>query len=233
MKKKLSKNNLKFIILVFIFLIGIGTFLVQESFAKALPVDVDDGGGGGGGGYTPPTPPAPTINVKISSSVSTVAYGGSATVTWSSTGAIACTRSDTGASIGISGSFSTGPLYSSKTLTITCTKDSYCSGSYIDTTTQVDWNNEPYVWKNPYGVYGGGYISDRGCNCGVVGDPAYRTDGTSWYQHICVEHKIFGLCISTNWSVNSTFVRSGYATKSCVDFPQSSCSSTSGCTWHP
>lgn len=272
MKKKLSKNNLKFIILVFIFLIGIGTFLVQESFAKALPVEQDGGGGGGGGGYTPP--PAPTITVNISSGASTVAYGGSTTVTWSSSGATSCTRSDTGASIGTSGSFTAGPLYSSIKLTITCTTDSYCSGSYIDTSIPVPptgescsdgWSKKNCDKGAPFNAgycttqsfecttdpvtfpWGGGSIQylflhpptngkigDLGdCDkCSDVGRVGWEVIGGSWYKHTCVENR-FIVCLGGRWSEGTSYVSSAYATKSCVGFPQSTCSSISGCTWHP
>ena len=72
-----------------------------------------DGGGGSGG-----QPPA----VSLSSAPSTVAMGGSALLSWSSTDATSCTASGgwTG-NVGTSGSQSTGPLTASTTYTLTCT----------------------------------------------------------------------------------------------------------------
>lgn len=80
------------------------------------------GGGGGGGGSanaasSSTTGPAPVVTVSAASS--SIAYGGSTTVTWTSTNASSCTLS--GASTTLSGSINTGALTSSAIYTVTCT----------------------------------------------------------------------------------------------------------------
>jgi hypothetical protein len=78
------------------------------------------GGGGGDGGGSSQTQPQPTAS--LSANVTTVAQGGSVTLTWSSTNAASCTASGgawTGAKA-TSGSESVGPLSATTTLTVNC-----------------------------------------------------------------------------------------------------------------
>jgi hypothetical protein len=66
--------------------------------------------------------PNPTATVRIAASPSTVASGGSSTLTWSSTNATACTASGGwSGSKAISGSQSSGALTAGATYTLTCT----------------------------------------------------------------------------------------------------------------
>jgi hypothetical protein len=264
MKKKLSENNLKFIILVFIFLIGIGTFLVRESFAsmqqQELQQDGGGGGGGGGGGYVPPPPPPPTVTVTITSNLTpTVPYGGSTIVSWTSSLATSCTRSDTGASIGTSGSFTTGPLYSSTTLTITCRTVSYCSGNY--NYQKISWVNDTsvptsgvtmnatsahtYDWVQGQESYpkcvwtsGSPGVWDCGpctyCGEARANNVAYSVeDGVSWSRRDCVWTKVAGLCFNPRWAAGRAYAGPAYSLRSCSSLSSSVCSSTAGCTWHP
>lgn len=275
MKKKLSRNNLKYIILVFIFLIGIGTFLVRESFAivdTELMVDPIDGGGGGGGYIPPPPPPPPTINVYVSASPTSVYSGSSgSTISWTSTGgATSCSlyRSDTGATVsGLAnlGSYPTGSLTFTTTFTVNCSTVAYCSGTYTDFTTKVSpdgtcishdygyMSNTDYstgVWTaNPYyfdvlcdvnnnfpwveEVYYNKNPAELCLKCENAGVVGYKVTGSSWYQPTCVKNQTLGICFGVRWSDNAGLVRSSYATKSCSDLSQSSCSTMTGCTWHP
>lgn len=58
--------------------------------------------------------------VTVSASPTSVSYGNQSKITWNSSYATSCVRTDTGASIGTSGYFYSGALYSPKTFTITC-----------------------------------------------------------------------------------------------------------------
>lgn len=85
---------------------------------------------------------APTVTVTASPS--TIAYGGTSIITWNSTGATSCVRTDTGATIATSSStgFTVGPLYSSTTFNITCRLapsfiSTYNAGTVGSTRTQV------------------------------------------------------------------------------------------------
>lgn len=250
MKKKLSRNNLKYIILVFIFLIGIGTFLVQKSFAimqETLPID----GGGGGGGYIPPDPPPPpppTVNVYVSASPASVYSRSSGpTITWSSSGgATSCdlTRSDTGATVkGLapSDSYYAGSLTFTTTFTVNCSTAAYCSGTYTDFTTKVNYEgvsraeggNNTSEWDTRYWYFN---VGDGGCmHCADEGEIGYKVDPTllDWYEQTCVQNRFLGICTGVRMSDNRTYIRSGYATISCGDLSQSFCSTMTGCTWHP
>lgn len=62
----------------------------------------------------------PTVDVMVTADSASVPIGTSTTIRFSSSGATYCIRTDTGTSVGINGSFSTGNLFSSKTFTINC-----------------------------------------------------------------------------------------------------------------
>jgi uncharacterized repeat protein (TIGR01451 family) len=92
--------------------------------------------------YNPPS--APSVN--LTANPSSVAYGGSSTLSWNSTNATSCTAS--GAWSGTkptSGTFYTGNLTSTKTYNITCTG---AGGSAVDSVT-VTVGNEPYNPPTP------------------------------------------------------------------------------------
>lgn len=76
-------------------------------------------------GYNAVSPPpdtnCPVVSVSMSANPTTVAYGGSATISWSSTNAASCTPVSPTGWTGTSGSQSTGALTSSQTYSITCT----------------------------------------------------------------------------------------------------------------
>lgn len=71
-------------------------------------------------GFVVPSKAHAAVVVNVSSSASTIGYGGSVTISWSSSGATTCTRTDTGATVGTTGNFLAGPLYAAKTFTIDC-----------------------------------------------------------------------------------------------------------------
>ena len=72
-----------------------------------------------------PVPP-PTIN-SFTASPSSIAYGGSSTLSWSSSNATSCTTNEQ--SLGTSGSLGVGPLYSTRTYNITCRRGDVISAS--------------------------------------------------------------------------------------------------------
>jgi len=61
-----------------------------------------------------------TPTVVVTASPQTIYSGGTTTITWTAIGATTCKRSDTGATIATSGSFSSGVLTATKTFTIIC-----------------------------------------------------------------------------------------------------------------
>lgn len=193
---------------------------------------------------------APTVTVTASPM--TVNYGNGSIVTWeSSAGVTSCTlnRSDTGATVrGLASSdfYLTGNLYETTTFTVTCTTDmaAYCSGTYKDLTTKVDWNGvAPFPWvEGTIGRYG-----DECNSCSDAGNTGYMVTGaegvsgwsgstyvteTSWLSNFCAENR-FITCLGVRWSNTNNYVRSAYATNSCSGLSQSSCASHSTCTWNP
>src|SRR5947208_5857126 len=86
------------------------------------PLLVSCGGGGGGNGYMAP-PAAPTATISISPQ--TITLGQSATVTWSSMNATACTASDAWSGTQNTSGTATVTPASDGTLSYTLT----CSGS--------------------------------------------------------------------------------------------------------
>ena len=68
----------------------------------------------------------PTVD-SFTASPSSIAYGGSSTLSWSSSNATSCTTNEQ--SLGTSGSLGVGPLYSTKTYNITCRKGDVISAS--------------------------------------------------------------------------------------------------------
>lgn len=185
---------------------------------------------------------APTVTVTASPM--TVGYGGGSTISWTSTGAISCSESGGRGGTGTTGiPFYVYPLLNSTTFTVECSTDlaAYCSGTYKDFTTKVNYegvsreeggNNSSY-WDTRYFYFN---IGDGGCmECADDGEIGYKVDPTllNWYKHTCVQNKTLGICFGVRMSDNRTYIRSGYATKSCSDLSQSSCSSMTGCTWKP
>ena len=69
----------------------------------------------------PPPPPSPLPTVSLSANPTSVATGGTSTLSWSSANATGCTASGAWAGIkAVSGSESTGSLGASQTFTLTC-----------------------------------------------------------------------------------------------------------------
>ena len=119
-------------------------------------------------------PQAPTVN--ISANPSSVAYGGSSTISWTSSNATSCTAS--GGSYGwsgtkqLNGSASSGTLYSTTTFTITC----YGNGGQASDSTTVYTNQQ----QNPPEVS----LSANSTNLAYNGSTTiywYPQDATSCY----------------------------------------------------
>lgn len=86
------------------------------------------GGGGGGGGGSPAPPPPAVVTVSFQSDQTTIASGGSVTLSWSATNATGCTAS--GAWSGFkapSGAQSVGPLTQSSSYVLSCSSASNTS----------------------------------------------------------------------------------------------------------
>ena len=70
--------------------------------------------------------PVPTVD-SFTASPSSIAYGGSSTLSWTSSNATSCTTNEQ--SLGTSGSLGVGPLYSTRTYNITCRRGDVISAS--------------------------------------------------------------------------------------------------------
>jgi hypothetical protein len=89
-------------------------------FATTLFVISCGGGGGGGGGGTATAPPVPTAT--LTANPTSVASGGTTTLTWSSTDATSCTASGGWAgTLGTSGTQVSGPVTANTSFSLTCT----------------------------------------------------------------------------------------------------------------
>lgn len=190
---------------------------------------------------------APTVTVKANEQSSlTVPYGNnSVRITWESTGALSCSESGGRGGTGKTGNFTVTNMTDTTTFNVECSTDlaAYCSGTYKDLTTKVDWNGvAPFPWEIGWvGRYGD-------CNsCSDAGNTGYSVFGsegrsewvestyiteTSWLSNFCAENR-FVVCLGVRWSNTNNYVRSAYATKSCSGLSQSSCTSHPTCTWNP
>jgi hypothetical protein len=127
---------------------------------------------------------APTVN--LSASPSTVANGGSSTISWTSTNAVSCIASGGwSGSQGASGSFPTGTLTTTTTYTLTCTN---ATGSAAQSTTVTVSAPTPTVQltANPTSVTSGNtstlsWSSTNATSCAASGGWS-GTDGTSGSQ---------------------------------------------------
>jgi hypothetical protein len=181
------------------------------------------------------------ITVILTASPPTVVYGGSSTISWTSTGATSCSESGGRGGTGTTGSFYVSSLSSNTTFNVTCSKPAYCSGTYVE---EVDWNGNtwdgtilPSVLKNSayfgwayYNVYDG---DGGGCgNCSQRGNLGYRVEGSNWTNPTCVKTGVIG-CSGSRWSANAAIIRSAYVTKSCSDIPGSGSQGicTGICNW--
>ena len=124
-------------------------------------------GGTGTGIPTPtPTPTAPTLT--LSTSQSSVATGGSATLTWNSTNSTACTATgDWTGTKTTSGSMATGALTTvgTKTYTLICTG---ATGSVTKTVSIIVSNTTIPTTGTPVKVVAGDYINVRATPNGVI-----------------------------------------------------------------
>lgn len=253
--KKVLLNNFKYIILVFVFIIGIGTFLVQESFAIVEEMlQVDDDGGGGGGSYTPPPPPPTPITVTVlanGKTSETVKSGDNkVTISWGSTGATSCSESKGRGGTGETGFFDVYNLTATTIFTVTCKTLAYCSGSYTIKATPdgacrkygyrcgTDGRDFCYLSCTDDVAWVEGLIYTDTNNfcvyCSDAGNIGYRVNGSSWYQPTCVETGWLW-CTGSRWSDSAAFVSSAYATKSCSGLSEHDCRARSpvSCTWNP
>ena len=145
--------------------------IVGSTNAKALsPVVYFTWSGSNGGSKQG----KPTVN--LSASPTTVSYGGSSTLTWSSSNASSCTLN--GSSVTTSGSKSTGALYSSKNYTLSCTgkggsnstSASVSVGSPPKPTVTISASPNPVNYKS-YTTVSWGSSNTKSCTFGGVGVP--------------------------------------------------------------
>jgi len=103
-----------------------------------------------------------------------------------------------------------------------------CSGSYIDTSTKVNWNNYmPFTWI--IGEEYGGQSCNR-CKDAENGHISYFVENSNWYKHTCVKNK-FIFCGGGRWSESRTFVRPAYATVKCDTLLSQGACTPTGCSW--
>lgn len=206
----------------------------------------------------PPTP----ITVNVIAEPSTINSGDKTNIKWESTGATSCTppAGYESAGTGITENFTTSPLYTNTTFTVTCTTDAYCSGTYeqkIGPGTTFDnmlfyggsyngvFNKLLYdlegsaLWEEGTTYFRGYYMPgepqlyyDTCLVCDQAGVKGYRVTGSSWNQHTCVQNR-FIFCWGVRWSKGSSYVGPAYVTKGCGGESKSFCTSHSGCIWNP
>jgi len=189
---------------------------------------------------------APTVTVTANGQSSlAVPYGNnSVTIYWTSTGALSCSESGGRGGTNTTGSFVVTNMTDTTTFNVECKTDmaAYCSGTYKDFTTKVNYEgvsraeggNNTSEWDTRYWYCN---TDDLSCcmHCADEGEILHKVDPTllDWYEQTCVQNRFLGICTGVRISDNRTYIRSGYATKSCSDLSQSSCSSMTGCTWKP
>ena len=164
------------------------------------------------------------ITVTIKANPSTVAYGGVSTISWTSTGATSCSESGGRGGTGTTGSFDVSSLLASTTFTVTCSKDAYCSGTYVE---EADWDGNTWdgnivgsVLKN-YAYWGWmpGYVYGE-AHCGYCSDngkTGYRVTGSGWYNTTCNKWG-WPWCRGSSWSGDNGYIGSAYVTRDCSAF---------------
>ncbi len=110
---------------------------------------------------TPTTPATPIPTVTLSANPSSIAYGGSSSLTWNSTNATSCNASggnNFSGGVNTSGSISTGNLFGTTTYNITCTNSAGSANAVATVTVQPQ---QQQTCQDPSSINYGGALPCR------------------------------------------------------------------------